>query len=468
MNLFGLTITRRKPTTPDDEAKALTAAQQAMVTTVPTGTGGFGWFGRGWWPVVRESFAGAWQRNEEITIENVTAHWAVFACVTLISTDIGKMRIKLVTLDDDRISTEVENPAWSPFLRKPNHFQVRQRFIEWWQMSKLLHGNTYALKRRDGRGLVNAAYVLDPYRVKPLVSPDGSVFYQLATDNLAGLQADVLVPAREIFHDIYTALFHPLCGVSPLYAAGLAALQGLKIASSQTTFFANGSQPGGVLTAPGAITNETAKRAKDYWESNFGGNQNVGKVAVLGDGLKYEPMVMKAIDAQLIDQLKWTAEAICAVYRVPMHKIGIGQMPNYNNIEALDRGYYSQCLQEKIEAVEAIFDDGLELPKPYATEFDLHDLYSMDTRTLIETEKEAAGLKTINESRKRLNLKPVDGGGTVYVQQQNFSIEALARRDEQPAPSATSSPDPSPAETADDAEKNLATFAQRLQKGLAA
>ena len=30
---------------------------------------------------------------------------------------------------------------------------------------------------------------------------------------------------------------------------------------------------------------------------------------------------------------------------------------------------------------------------------------------------------------------PIEGGDTVYIQQQNYSIEALNRRDQQPAPS---------------------------------
>jgi len=37
------------------------------------------------------------------------------------------------------------------------------------------------------------------------------------------------VPAREIIHDMWNALYHPLVGLSPVYAAGHAAMLGLKI-----------------------------------------------------------------------------------------------------------------------------------------------------------------------------------------------------------------------------------------------
>ena len=64
----------------------------------------------------------------------------------------------------------------------------------------------------------------------------------------------------------------------------------------------------------------------------------------------------------------------------------------------------------------------------------------MDTATLVESEAKAVGggIKAPNESRKRLNLKPVKGGDTPYLQQQNFSLAALDRRDQSDDPFALS------------------------------
>lgn len=422
MQLFGFTITR---------SKALPQLQSLSG------------YNRGWWPLIREPFAGAWQQNQEETVENVTAHVAVFACVSLIASDIGKMRPRIVQMDADGIWTETDSTAFSPVLRKPNNYQTRQQFYENWQTSKLLNGNTYILKRRDGRRVVNQMFVLDPCRVKVLMAPDASVFYELSADNIAAIGETVIVPATEIIHDRYITLFHPLIGVTPLYACGRAAIQGLTIQSNSTNFFANGSTPGGILTAPGVIAQEVADRIAEKWNSEFTG-ENAGKVAVLGSGLDYKPMSISSHDSQLLEQLKFTAEMVCQAFRVPPHKISVGQQPNYNNIQALDTQYYSQCLQEKVEKMETLLDEGMELPKPYGSEFDLDDLLRMDTATLIASEKDAAGIKKVNESRKRLNLPPVAGGDTVYIQQQNYSIEALNRRDEAPAPSDHQPPTPEP------------------------
>ncbi|HZG65693.1 MAG TPA: phage portal protein, partial [Herpetosiphonaceae bacterium] len=171
MRLFGINISRAQAT----EEKALAPVAQ----------------GRGGWWRIFESYAGAWQQNVEVRYDSVLSNHADFACRTLIASDIAKLRIKLVQKDADGIWAETTNPAYSPVLRKPNHFQNRMQFIESWVLSKLQRGNTVALKQRDGRGVVKALYVLDWTLVTPLVADDGSVFYQLNTDNLSGLPESV-------------------------------------------------------------------------------------------------------------------------------------------------------------------------------------------------------------------------------------------------------------------------------------
>lgn len=443
MRIFGLTITRAAP----------------AETLRPVSTWGESAWGRGWWPIVRDPYPGAWQKNDELCLEDWLSYWPVFRCIELIASDISKMRLKLVQLDDDGIWSETDSTAFSPVIRKPNGYQNRIQFFASWMQSRLIHGNTFVLKQRDQRGVVVGMFVLDPRRVTVLIAPNGDAYYELRGGDwqaMSGLsdysaaEPSLVVPAREIIHDRIDTFYHPLVGLSKMFAAGSLAAQGLRIQSNSTAFFANGSTPGGVLSAPGAIADDTAKRMKEYWEQNYSG-ANVGKVAVLGDGLKYEPMATKAVDAQLLEQLKFTAEAVCGVFGVPPYKLGLGAMPTANNVEALDQQYYSQCLQASIEAIELCLDEGLGIGvgnkvdgKTYGTEFELDDLLRMDTATLIKAEADAvaAGIKAPNEARLRLNLPPVKGGDTPYLQQQNFSLAALDKRDRDDP---FAKPDPVPA-----------------------
>lgn len=447
--------------------------------------------GGGWWPLIREPSTGAWQRNQEWTTDTVLAYHAVYACVTLIASDVGKLRPKLVVADENDIWSETSSPAFSPVLRKPNRFQNHIQYKEWYITSKLLRGNSYVLKQRDRRGVVVALYPLDPCRVTVLVSPDGSIFYRLSADNLSGIEdGSVELPASEVIHDRMNCLFHPLCGVSPLFAAGLAASEGLRIQNNAATFFANNSQPGGILSAPGAISDSTAARLKQYWNDNFTG-ENSGNIAVVGDGLKFEAMRSNAVDSQMIEQLRWTAEVVCSCFRVPTHKVGVGPTPGANNVEALDQQYYSQCLQVLIEEFELCHDEGLGLDvaiegRRMGVELDLDGLLRMDTQTMVSTLGDGVnrGLMTPNEARKKLNSKPLVGGDTIYLQQQQYSIEALHERDQdQPfskppaaAPAAAGTPSSADQKEEDeieeedepeeDPERALRELANHIIKGL--
>lgn len=417
MRLFGLDITKAAPLQAVSESRG------------------------GWLGIVREAFAGAWQRDVEWTTDTVLSYHAVYACITLIAQDVGKLRPKLVKLGTDDIWSETTSAAFSPVLNRPNRYQNHIQFKEWWITSKLIRGNAYALKQRDRRGIVVALYLLDPSRVQVLVAPDGSVFYELKQDHLSALQTgSVTVPASEIIHDRMNCLFHPLVGVSPIYASGIAANLGLKIQTNASRFFGTGSNPSGVLTAAGTITPDKAKELSEHWNKQFSG-ENSGAVAVLGNGLTFEPMRMTAVDSQLIQHLKLTAEIVCSTFHVPSFKVGIGTTPTYANAEIMNQIYYSDCLQSHIESFEAVMDEGLGLTEAkdsvlMGVELDLDALLRMDTAAQYKALGEGIGaaLLTPNEARKKIDKKPLKGGDTVYMQQQDFSLEALAKRDALPNP----------------------------------
>ena len=428
MQIFGFEITR--------VGKATPPVNDALVTHVPQRVGS-----PSWWRSIKESFAGAWQRDITVDRQDVLTYSTVWACVTLIASDIGKLWLKLVEEDAAGIRSEVENPAYSPVLREPNHFQTRVKFFQYWVISLLTTGNTYILKERDGRGVVTGLYVLDPNRVTVLVAPSGDVFYQCGADPLSGVpDVGLTAPAREILHDVCVPLFHPLVGLSPIHACGLSAMQGLKILQNSTRLFANGSQPGGVLSAPAAISEATAKRLEEHWEANYAGEGNIGKIVVLGDGLAYTPMAMTAVDAEVVDQLRMTDERICATFHVPLYMVGLGPAPPYTDIQSLNLQYYAQALQQIIENIESLLDKGLELRPRLHAEFDIDSLGRMDTKTRMQVQKDgvASGIFTPNEARAAFDLVPVEGGDTPYLQQQMFSLAALDARDrDNPAPSTT-------------------------------
>jgi len=446
MKIFGLPI-------------PFTGEKQKDMSAVPSGRGG-------WYPIIREPFTGAWQRNLEIRNDDASAFHADFACKTLIARDIGKLRIKLSEKDKDDIWSETTNPAFSPVLRRPNDYQTRNQFYESWMLSKLSRGNTYVIKERDDRNVVTGLHVLDPTRVQPLVSDEGAVYYRLNSDNLAGID-DITVPAREIIHDRMNCLFHPLVGTAPVFASGLASLLGLNAQKTSALLFENASQPGGMLIYPGDINEVEEQRVKEQFEQRFS-RANLGRVAILSAGAKYEKVAMTNVEGQMVESLKWSAEVVCSVYHVPPYKVGVGALPSYNNVQALNVEYYSQALQSHIEEIEELLDHGLGLggwAGGMGTEFDTENLLRMDSTTLVGVVRDAvgAGVMSPNEGRAKFDLKPAKGGKSPYLQQQNYSLEALAKRDAQDDPFKPATPPaPPPQPAAADGEKPAKLDPQKL------
>lgn len=455
MKLFGLTITRTK-----------------ALSMVP---GAWRNYGR----TISEPFAGAWQKNIEEKQADLVTYPTLYACINRISSDIGKLPFSLRKREKGGNWVEVENPAYDPVLRKPNDYQTPAQFREHWMLSKLNAGNTYILKRRDARGVVNALYILDPERCVPMISESGFVFYQLQTDALnslpAGYPADgLVVPASEIIHDRCMPLFHPLVGVPPVAAAHWPAMKNMKILRSATEFFANNAQPGGLLTAPAGMSDEDAEEVKAYWNKEFTEGKS-GKVAVIGADMKFTPFAMKSIDSQMVEQMRYSDEQICQPFGIPPFKVGIGTIPAGMKVDDLNQLYYSDALQTHIEHMEFLLDQGLAIAAPLGVELDLDPLLRMDEakRAEVESTLVQGKIKTPDEARGRFNLPPTGGGGTLWGQHQDYPLGVLEKRQDltptpAPAPAPAPTPAPAPMSEEDQAIVDAAKAVVSTQKAIAA
>lgn len=382
------------------------------------------------WRTIHEPFTGAWQKNEEIEISkhDQMRHHAVFACVSLISRDIGKLKIQ-TKAPIGGVKQPIKSKA-SDLLAKPNNYQTTQQFLEAWVTSKATTGNAYIWKVRDIYGDIWRMYVLNPERVKPLVDENGGIYYQVKRDVLFNIDDDLILPASEIIHDRFNCFYHPLVGLSPITACALSASQGVNIQRNASTFFGNQSRPSGILVAPGSISESTATEIKNNWQANYTGT-GTGKTAVLGDGMTYHTISVSAADAQLVEQLKLSGEIVCTAFSVPAFKIGLGTMPGGLKPSDLNELYYSDCLQPLLEAIENLLNENLDLEPEVEVEFNLKGLIRMDSTSQMAYLNIGISSSIIspNEARAELGYSPVDGGDSPMIQQQNYSLAALAARD---------------------------------------
>lgn len=414
-------------------------------------------------PGVREPFVNAWQRNLEnagARSPSLLAFSAVYACVTIISSDIAKLPLRVLASDGKSPQKDIAtNHPINLLYQRPNSYQTPLEFMQLHIASKLMTGNSYIYKELDARGICRAMHVLHPSRVWPLVdSQTRNVFYQVGSHGENTLwpkpedaDSDTVIPSRFIIHDRMNTLWHPLMGVSPIFAAAASSATGARILMNSEEFFANMSRPSGVLTSAGTIQDVTAERLKREWKKRFSGG-NIGETAVLGDGLSWEPLVLNAVDSQLIDQLRFTIEDVARVFRVPLFLLADLTKTSFRNSEQTARSYYQGCLQYHITGTEQRFNldlglDGLSR----MTNFDLDALFRTEADTRFETYDKGikSGVLSINEARAKEGLGPVKGGEVPRLQMQYVPID-------QPVPTAAApgapapEPEPKPAPVDDD------------------
>jgi HK97 family phage portal protein len=429
--------------------------------------------------MVRDWFPGAWQANLEIQAPTaLTAYAPIYAALSQISGDVSKLGVNLLKEVEGEEEILEKAPKNSPFwqvLRRPNRYQDRIQFFEYWMLCKLIHGNAYALKQFDQRGIVTDLYLLDPRSTRARITDDGAVYYSAPRSLLSQLpDGATAIPSRFIIHDRGPTFWDPLVGVSPMVAAALSGTLGLKIQQQSAAFFGNMSRPSGLITGPNQIPTDEAERLKAGWQENYSGLK-LGQTAVLGDGLTYQALSMAAEASQLAEQLGISANDVATAFGLPAYMLNQGQMPTSNNVAALEQQYYSRTLQKYIEKIELLLTEGLSVPDGYSVEFDLDGLLRMDGATQMTVL--AAGVKGMilkpNEARAKLNRRAVKGGDAVYGQHQDYSTEALNERDRGADPFGTAkpaaAPEPAPApaaapsagSSAEDPTKTIESFLEK-------
>lgn len=205
-------------------------------------------------------------------------------------------------------------------------------------------------------GRIVALWPLAPDRVRN-ERRDGQIWWYVRTQDGAESQFfdDEILYIPLITTDGYNA-------ISPirLHAEALGLAKALEV--NAATFFGNNSQPGGFLSTDKSLKKEAKDRLKEAWEKLHRGVDNAHRVAVLEDGLKWNPMTIPPEEAQFIESRKYTRTDICGLFRVPPHKIGDLERGTFSNIEQQNLEFFSDGIIPLVERIEQSCNRRLLLP----------------------------------------------------------------------------------------------------------
>lgn len=385
---------------------------------------------------------GTWQRNLNPTSDPsiLVAFSAVYACVQRIASDMGKLPIRIVEIDPNTLEqVDLSEDPFEKLMRQPNGYQSRVDFIQTLMCSTLLQGNGVAWMRRNGRNEPIELHPWDWRTVEPRIGDDGSIFYKLGPNKFAGFNNGFVAPARDVIHHrMPMASAYPLHGVTPIYAAAASGSLGLRVLQQSQQFFGNMARPSGVLSSDNNIDKDTAEDIRGRWRNNYreGG---IGDTAVLGFGLKWQSVTLSAIDAQLIEQLRFSVEDVCRVFMVPTFLVGDTSKVTYRNSEQLARAYLQGCLGYHVEALQERLNLAFDFGTRFKILFDLDALLKTELDQRFAAYQNAKGILSPNEIRALEGYGPKKGGDEPLRQMQDIPL-SMASPPALPAPAPAVAP----------------------------
>lgn len=383
-------------------------------------------FGMDEWLKMMWGMGGTKYAGEYVNTNTAMQVSAFYACIHVISEDMAKIPLKFYKRREGDMSLADEapqHPLYSIFNEAANGWMTGMDFREMMQAWEILRGDAYALKVRsfaagvlsDGKAQIVEMVPIEPMRVKVEWLRDGTPkYYVYPPRNQPGSPKEF--SRDDIYHERGLTL-DGRCGVSPIqYQA-----ETLGFAIAQTKYggriMGNGGKPGGVLSHPGKLRDDARKNLKTSWDEAFGGD-NIGKTAVVEEGMSWANTTMKMVDMQYMEIMKLTRTQIAAMMRVPLHKIGDLDGAKYANIEQQSIDYVTDCLYGWAKRRESnIRTQLIDAPNFYYAEHNLDALLRGDlpTRYKAYSIGRQWGWLSANDIRRKENQNPIANGDEYLV-----------------------------------------------------
>jgi HK97 family phage portal protein len=197
---------------------------------------------------------------------------------------------------------------------------------------------------------------------------------------------------------------------------------GLGIASEEygSKFFSNGARPSGILTHPNTVKNPKALR--ESWNAAYGGSSNANRVAILEEGMKFEPMAVPNNEAQFLETRKFQVDEICRIFRVPPHLVGDLEHATFSNIEHMSIDFAVHTIRPWLVRIEQAMNRALFTDQEkgrFYVQFNIDGLMRGDYKSRMEGYAIARqnGWMSANDIRALENQNPIpaDQGGDAYL-----------------------------------------------------
>ncbi|WP_137235172.1 phage portal protein [Streptomyces sp. BPSDS2] len=193
--------------------------------------------------------------------------------------------------------------------------------FELWRLvyvHRLLWGNAYVQKIRNGAGVVAQLWPVRPDRVKvdkeppTQENPSGKVFWIQVEDGGPRVRRT----SKEILH-LPALGYDGVTGCSPIRAAAQGIGLGIAAERAAGRLYGSGNMISGVLQTEQRLKPDQAANLKASWKARYGGSQAAHDVAVLDSGASFHPVTMPYKDSQFLESRMFQVTEVSRMFGVP-------------------------------------------------------------------------------------------------------------------------------------------------------
>ena len=219
---------------------------------------------------------------------------------------------------------------------------------------------------------------------------------------------------------VWMRYFNPLdeyAGLSPIAPLRQSADMGIDALRANRKLLQNDSTPGLIIEMEGVPTDEEVSEFYARWESRFQGVEKTRRPALLSPGMRASNLGFSPRDMEYIESLRWSLEDVTRVFGVPKVMIGDLENTTFSNFSTARRLFWEDTIMAQV----AFYEDALRrqlLPHfgddSLAVEFDLSGVEALKESEENKAKRRSiyvkAGIMTVDEVRREMDLPPVNGG----------------------------------------------------------
>jgi len=330
----------------------------------------------------------------------------VYSAVYLIASTASSVPFSLYTrksrrpIDSEHFLNDV--------IQQPNDYMTFTDLLENTFICLELVGNAFWELVYNEHGMIRNIYFLNPANMRIL--PDEQTYVR-GYEYVMGSNV-IRYDPHEIVHFKYANPSNEYWGIGSVQAIWDQIILDGFAKDYNARFFLNDATPSGIISTPRPLTDNAFNNLQARWDRRHEGHKKAFKVAVLDDGMKFDPVATTPRDASFIEMRKIVRDALYVGTGVPPVLAGVPDVANYSTARVAQSIFYDSTIAPKLRKVGDTIDKKIVKPQDpnlmgaFDTSVAPINIIKLSANSRIVERLVKAKLVTMDEARALLGLPP--------------------------------------------------------------